>query len=274
MVRTIGILFCLFFGLGQSCKSLAQHLLMGAPPDLPRQEAERIFRPITDMLSNATGLTISYEYPRHHSIYDHKIRRGEYDLIFDQAHVTGWSAKQHGFTPLVRFTGLTEYMLVSRKSDNRIIEYRDLAGHMVCSSLFPRLPAAWLMSLYRNTYRRPQILDTVDVPLRYQGLLDSRCKGAVLPGHFYKTEIKQDAFRVSRVLSYLDQVPRHSFSASAKVPQVLFKEIVDVMLSESGSRATRNLRNFYANGSPLVEAALEEFMPFAEFLEEEWNFGL
>ncbi len=260
-------------GLSWSQICVADSYVFAAPPSESAGVAKKLFNPIADHLTKATGRRFTYRHSPNWLSYMRDMRAGRFDLVFDGPHFVSWRISELGHTPLVRLQGTLEFVIVARDNDEIVFDVKDLAGHKVCTHAPPDLGTVIMQSEFKNPVRQPQIFEVNGFDNIFAALVLGRCRGAVIPFASYAAFNSGDVKGSTRILYLSEPLPREAISAGPRIPLDIQGVIRATLLSPLGLIATQGLREGYADGGQLVATDKAEYQGFASLLNNVYGFS-
>ncbi|HSH42661.1 MAG TPA: PhnD/SsuA/transferrin family substrate-binding protein [Arenicellales bacterium] len=232
---------------------------LGGSPVADRELSRALYQPIMELLSRETGETFVYVHSDTPIEYRAAMQSGRFHLAWDDAHFASWRIDMRNHAPLVRINRETRFVAIVAKN-GIIFSKEDLVGRTVCGPAPPALATLAFLGKFDGLFQVPRIQPSADPLDRVQNLLIGRCDAALLARHVYagSTEIRGVAGQL-RIVTETDAFPGATLTAAPDVPAELRAQIRAVLLSRSGGRATRALRERLAAGSSLVEAEPEDY---------------
>lgn len=247
----------------------ADGYLIGSSPSLGKQASETLFPPLAELLSAATGSSFSYRYSGNWPVYIKSLRDSAFALMFDEPHLVSWRVEHTGHIPLVKLEGPLDFVIVTLDDDDEIIQLRDLAGRTVCADAPPALDALVLFAQFHNPSRQP-VLHRVRDPLSaYRRLLNSGCRGAVLPSRLYERQSRNN--NRTRVLFLSRPFPNWAVSADPRLPASTRERIRQALLDPKNVTVTRPLAEAVAGSRGLQPTAQSDYRGHAGLLEDFWG---
>jgi ABC-type phosphate/phosphonate transport system substrate-binding protein len=243
-------------------------LIFSAPPRESEDEAKAIYGPVADYLSKAIGKKIVFKYPGTWGVYRTKMVQGAYDLVFDGPHFCSYRAEKLHHAILVKIASPLEFVIITRK-DSSFTSTQQLAGHPMCSHAPPNLGALVLLSQFDNPVRQPSIYPVKGWDEVYQGVLEGKCDGGVIPTVQLKKFDKNGAMRV---VYHSSKIPNQAISAGPRISPDDQTRISQALLSPQAAEPTAKLRAAYKVGDHFVAANNQEYVGLAEYLRDEWGY--
>ena len=194
-------------------------------PNYPPAQAQDVYRPLLAYLSKATGHRFVLKTSGNYHVYWRDLRTGTpTDFAFEEAHFTDYRVNHQRFTPLVRVTDPTKFVLLADTS-NADGGPNGLIGRRIASMSAPSLGYLLLGELYKNPIAQPEI-QSVAASWKdgVEMVFNSETDAAMVPGYIAQTYPNLVPVATSR-----DFVGR-ALSASPRVPVDVRKKVADAML--------------------------------------------
>ena len=212
-------------------------VLSAAPLDLAQQQ--QLYTPLAEHLSIVLGRKVVFKGADNWLSYSKEMTAGNYDLVFDSAHLNAWRAERIGHAPLVKFPDEVVYTLAV-KADSKIADAKDLRGRAICGAAAPHLGTLTVMAQFTNPARQPKLLEMNDVAEAYGALKDGKCAAAILS--LSDVEKHKGA---TRVLYQTRAFPSQALSAGPRVSAAMRAQVVRALTTAASAQATQKLRGFY-----------------------------
>jgi len=241
-----------------------------SPPRESMQKEMEVYEPIAQFLSRATGQTITYEFPGNWLSYQTKMMKNQYDVLFDGPHFVGWRILKKDHTPLAKLPQPQTWIVVAKAGQPRVKQLSDLAGRKVCVHAPPNFGTLTLLSLFTNPSRQPFMAEIKGWKTGYQGVMEGKCSGTVLPVTNWK-EYDPDGTKTA-VLHRHQPYPNQAFTAGPRVPTELKNKMITALLSPAGQQSMSKLREQFSGGKELVSADKDEYRDVALILQNVWGF--
>ena len=194
-------------------------------PNYPPAQAQDVYRPLLAYLSKATGHRFILKTSGNYHVYWRDLRGGTpTDFAFEEAHFTDYRVNHQRFTPLVRVTDPTKFVLLV-DSSNANGGPSGLIGRRIASMSAPSLGYLLLGELYKNPIAQPEI-QSVAASWKdgVEMVFNSETDAAMVPGYIAQTYPNLVPVATSR-----DFIGR-ALSASPRVPVDVRKKVADAML--------------------------------------------
>jgi len=232
---------------------------LGAPPTTDREQSRALYEPVMELLSRETGESFAYVHSDTPIEYQAAMQAGRFHLVLDDAHFASWRIAAQEHVPLVRMRQQARFVAITLKQ-GRIFSKEDLVGRPVCAQAPPELGTLAFLGKFNGLFQVPRILPTTDPLDRVQNLLIGRCQAALLARGVYNgsMEIRGVAGQL-RIVTETDAYPGATLTAGPDVSAGLREQIRTILLSRSGGRATRALREHLAGGSNLIQAEPKDY---------------
>ena len=236
--------------------------VFGAPPAGSYAEQAAIYEPIAEFLTRVTGRRFDFRYSDNWLTYSRDMTNEAYDLVFDAAALNSWRIERINHTPLLRLSGETVYLVVSRPDNYKIRELKNLAGHGVCAPLPPDVATLALLSQFNNPARQPVIVESTNWNTMYKNLREGKCDGAIITRQ-YLDRIDRN---LVKVIYRHSAMPNSALSAGPRIPPELQEKIRQALLTPQGKAATAKLRAAH-NAEELVPARSEDYAGLGKLLK-------
>lgn len=242
----------------------AAELTLAVHPVLPTKQTVAIYQPLADYLSQATGHTIRLETTNNFLVHWQKMKRGNFDLILDGPHFTGYRVQKMGYTALAKLPEVVSYTLVAHE-DLFVLEPRDLIGKTIATLPSPGLGALRLADLYPNPMRQPRIVEADNSVAAAEKVLDGQAAAAIIPAPLV------GRFPTLVTVTTTEQVPAPAISASSKVEpsvqQAIKKALLEAANHPVGQKALEAV-----NTTAFEPGDNATYAPYAELLQEVWGY--
>jgi len=174
-------------------------LTFSAPPRESLERGVKMYGPIADHLSELLGEKVIYKHPVDWIQYSIKMRKGEYDIVFDGPHFAAWRIKHLQHKPVAMLPGSLDFYILAQADDDELNDLRDLVRYKVCGLASPNLGTVTVYSLYENPVVQPEIYEVKGgFKGVYQAFKDKKCRAAVVRDNIYKKLIgvEKDAVKI------------------------------------------------------------------------------
>ncbi len=245
-------------------------LVLSAAPREDENEAQALYGPLADHLSQALGRKVVFKPAGNWGIYQGLMQKGGYDLVFDGPHFNAWRIDHTRHNVLVKVPGEHVFVVVVRKENDKVREIRQLAGRTLCAHAPPNLGTLTALNEFDNPARQPLIVNIDGWREIHEGLLAGKCIAAVLP--LKQLEKFEKGSVQTRIVFRGRTLPDNALSASARVSAPDREKIVRALTSPEGEQATAGLRQKYAAGKPFATASNQEFAGLGRYLQNERGF--
>ncbi len=194
-------------------------------PNFPPAQAQEIYKPLLDYLGKATGQRFILKASPNYHVYWRDMRSAApTDFALEEAHFTDYRVNRQRFTPLVRSSEPTRFVLladpdIASKGANYLI------GRRIVSMSAPSMGYLLLGELYKNPISQPEI-QSVAASWKdgVEMVFASETDAAMVPGY-----IAKDYPNLVPVATSRDFMGR-ALSAGPTVPADVRKKVSDAML--------------------------------------------
>ena len=249
----------------------AKDLILTSPPRESEQKAREIFQPIAEYLTQVLKRPVVFKYSDNWLTYQSEMQKDLYDIVFDGPHFNSYRAAKHQHTPLVKLPGKFIFVIIAKKDNKKINKIEDINGRLLCAPAPPNLGALIALAQFNNPARQPILVDTKGFPQTYEGLMKGRCAAAAMQTKVFE-KLDKDK-NAAKILFESKGLPNQAISASPRIDAAERTRLVEMLLSESGKRATAKLREEY-NGQDFVPANVQEYLGHSDLLKDVWGFQI
>ena len=217
--------FAFVFSLLLAGSAQAADYTVTVEPNYPPAQAQQVYKPLLDYLSKATGQHFILKTAGNYHIYWRDLSAATpTDFAFEEAHFTDYRVNRQRFSPLVRVSDPTKFMLLVDAS-NAAAGANGLIGRRIASMSAPSLGYLLLGELYKNPIAQPEIQSAAaSWKDGVEALFAGEADAAMVPGYIATTYSNLVPVATSR-----DFIGR-AFSASPKVPLDVRKKVTDALL--------------------------------------------
>ena len=244
-------------------------LILSSAPRQTKEQEEQVYKPIADLLSKASGEKVTFKWGDNFLIYQSEMRKGAYDIVFDGPHLVGWRMAKLGHVPFLKFPGSLEFVVITKKDQDKVKSLKDLAGRTMCAFPPPNLATLTVTSEFENPARQPIITGVESFADSYKGVVSGRCMAGVLQAKLY-FNLDKDA-NAARVIFDTKPLPNQAFTAGPRVTAEARDKIAKALLSPEGAAATEKLREWFKVTS-LLAATPDEYRGLERLLRNEYGF--
>lgn len=251
----------------------ADELYFTAPPrDVAGGDESEVYQPVADYLGAAIGRKIVYLNPDNWLSYQSKMRKGEFDLIFDGPHFVSWRIARLQHEPLARLPGKLIFVVIARKDNDRVNSPKDLEGRTVCGMPAPNLATLTMYSLFENPARQPLVIQTRSFKEAYDQMLAGRCVAAAMGRGFY-TNFDKDQVK-TKVLYTSAGVPNQAFSAGTRFSAQDKAGMTAALLAPEARVKMAKFFEIFNKDKDLATTSRNEFDGVAVLLKDTYGFDL
>ncbi|MEM7053613.1 MAG: PhnD/SsuA/transferrin family substrate-binding protein [Pseudomonadota bacterium] len=198
--------------------------LLVNPIYLPEQ-AERVYQPLADYLSEETDLNIQLVTARNFHRYWLDARRDESaPLVLEDSHMASWRMNELGYEPLVTTSVPTSFSLLAM-GQYADYESSDFIGLRISTLPSPSLGFVILSSWYTNPFQQPAILSNATSWLdAIEIVFAGEAEAAIVPQNLVLRYPNLYVIRQS------EELPGLTLSAASNVPQSIRQTLTEAML--------------------------------------------
>ena len=241
-----------------------------APPRESLEKGNKVYKPISDFLSEVTGERFIYEHPKNWEEYSAKMHSEHYDLLFDGPHFIDWRIKNLNHEALIKLPQLIRFRVIARKNDTSINSLKDATGKKACAPGTPNFAMLSMFSHFTDPDKQPVHIKVKGWKNVYNAVLNNQCDIGVIP----KTNLaKFDKHGENiKILHTHLPYPNQGFTAGGRISPRLTDKVLKALLSAEGQEILSNLRKRYGAGAELVRASNEEYDGVRYVLQRAENF--
>lgn len=260
---------CALLASALTAPTAAAELILSSAPRDSREKEEQTFRPIAELLSKATGEKVTFKWGDNFLIYQSEMRKGNYDITIDGPHLVAWRMAKLGHTPLVKFPGTLEFVLIVKKDQDKVQSLKDLAGRTVCALPPPNLATLTVTSEFDNPSRQPHLIGVQAFADTYNGVVSGQCVGGILQAKLY-FNLDKDA-KAAKVVFDTKPLPNQAFTVSPRITPEMRDKIQQALLSPEGAAASQKLLDAFKMPK-LVAASPDEYRGLERLVRNEFGF--
>ena len=247
----------------------AEYVFTAPPRDAGGDESE-VYKPIADYLSAVTGKRIVYQYSDNWLTYQDRMRKGEYDLIYDGPHFTSWRIMKLQHEPLARLPGKLDFVVIARNDNDKIASLKDLNGRTVCGMAPPNLATLTMYAQYDNAARQPLVISTKSFKEAYEMAMAGKCMGAAMSAGFFKKLDKGEA----KVLFHSAGMPNQAFSAGPRFTDEDKTKMSEALLAPEARAKMVKFFEMFSKDKDLVKASKGEYDGLTVLLKDVYGFDI
>jgi len=242
-----------------------------APTQSPAKTKE-IYGPLVDYLAKTTNKNIQLVIPRNFLEYTSKMRKAQYDIIFDGPHFVSWRMKNIDHQPIARLPGKLVFAAIV-KDGGVVKNIQQLVGKKVCAVNSPNLATLMILDSFRNPVRQPVIVSARSFKDAFKCLKEGKGDAAFIPVGFWKKFKKKGKTNGLRVLYTTKKkpLPTRTFSISKRLDAVTRSSIQKALLNTVGQEGAQPLLKRFRRKN-FVEAPSPEFSNLSRLLLSVWGF--
>ncbi len=230
--------------------------VLSAPPRETPEAGKQVYGPLAEHLSSVLGEPVRYEHPGDWRNYEKKMKKGEYDILFDGPHFAAWRINQDSAQPLVKLPGSLRFVLVARADRPQYTTPESLIGARICTLPSPNLGALTLYSMYPNPARQPEFFAVsggfAGVAREFQA---GKCDAAVLRKDFYDRRLTANFKADMRVVQISKALTNQGITVSSRIDADSRESIRRTLVDGSGSKAAKPLMQRFAKSEVAFETA-------------------
>ncbi|HEY5682759.1 MAG TPA: PhnD/SsuA/transferrin family substrate-binding protein [Sulfuricaulis sp.] len=267
VLRVISLLFSILLS---SATQAVEEYTFTAPPRGNEENEAKVYQPIANYLSKATGTKIVYKHSDNWLSYQDGMRKGAFDIVFDGPHFVSWRMANLKHVPLAKLAGNLAFVVAVRKDNKHIHNIKDLAGRTVCGLAPPNLATLTLYGQFPNPVRQPLVLEAESFEQAYKNMLEGKCTAAVMRDKMLE-KLNKDKDSV-RVVFHSPGMPNQAFSVGPRLPTEARYKIAAALTSPDARKQLPQFFDRYSKDKDLISANDIEFRGLIVLLKDTWGF--
>lgn len=254
-----------------TAKHAKSPIILSAPPKNSEQEARERYEPVANYLSQVLGKKVVYRHPSSWRDFHSKMRKGQYDLVFDGAHLNSYRIQNLNHNVLAKAPNKKQYVVVIKLDSLRYKKIQDLVGRTICAPAPPELSTAIVMKKFDNPMRQPLIINTQGAKNVFEGIMKRKCEAGIIAlSDFKKIDPHQT---LSRAIYVTKSIPAQAFSASPRLSKKDQNRIRKALTSASSSKPTEKLRSAFNVGERFTAGSNSEYIGLAQYVDNALEFN-
>lgn len=235
-------------------------------------ETNEIYGPLARYLSEASGKTVKLVPVRNFLEYTSRMRKDEFDMIFDGPHFVSWRMENKDHVPLARLPGELIFM-VAVKDGGTISKMDELVSKKVCAVNSPNLATLMILDAFPNPVRQPVIVSEQSFQDAMKCLKDGKGEAAFLPIKFWKKFEKGGKTKGFRLMYETSKqpLPPRTFSMSKRVDADTREKIRQALINAEGKAEVQPLLDRFRS-KKFIEARDSEYADLSRLLLSIWGF--
>ena len=235
-------------------------------------KTQELYGPLVDYLAEQTGKNIKLVPARNFLEYTSKMRKGQYDIVFDGPHFVSWRMNKVNHVPVARLPGKLIFGAIV-KDGGAITDVKQLIGKKVCAVNSPNLATLMVSDSFPNPVQQPVIVSARSFKDAFKCLKSGEGKAAFIPMGFWKKFKKKGKTDGLRVLYTTKKkpLPTRTFSVSRRIDAVTRTNIQKALLDAEGKQGAQPLLKRF-NRKNFVDAPSSEFRGLSRLLLSVWGF--
>jgi ABC-type phosphate/phosphonate transport system substrate-binding protein len=270
LARNYWLLLALPLITGALATPASADLILTTPPRETLEDGQRVFGPLAEALSKATGEKVVYQYADNWGLYQTRLTKGDFDLVLDGPHLVSWRFARLHHEPLVALAGNLSFVVITRKDDTQLQNLNGLAGRRLCGHAPPNLATLTVYEQFENAARQPLLVETKGFDVAYKRVLERKCNAAVLPLESYH-DLEGQTGR-TRVIYQSKNYPNQALTAGARVTPAMRERIQQALLADNGHNPTAKSVANYFHSDGFVPTDADQYRGYDHMLSDTWGF--
>jgi len=253
-IKFTGLLYCLLY-----LPLCHAELILTAPPRETLEDGRAVYEPLAKYLSNFLGERVVYVHPQNWHNYEEKMKKDEYDIIFDGPHFAAWRIDSAIAKPLIKLPGSLHFVLVVKDRDTLLKKPEDLIGRTICTLPPPNLGALTLFSMFPYPARQPEYrLIKGGFKEISKAFIAGECEGAILRSSFYYKKTDPLFREATRVLKMSKPLTNQGITISRRVKPVYYDKLVSSLTHGAGKEALKPILARFSSVSNEFQPAKDD----------------
>jgi len=235
-------------------------------------DTHKLYGPLAEYLSQASGKNVKLVPVRNFLEYTSKMRKDEFDIIFDGPHFVSWRMQHINHVPMARLPGELVFM-AAVKDGGTISKIDQLVGKKVCAVNSPNLATLMVLDAFPNPVRQPVIVSERSFKAAMKCLKEGRGVAAFLPIKFWKKFTKKGKTKGFRQLHSTKKqpLPPRTFSISTRIDAATRNKITQALIESEGKPGALPVLNRFRS-KKFVAARESEYKDLDRLLLSVWGF--
>jgi ABC-type phosphate/phosphonate transport system substrate-binding protein len=244
-------------------------IVFSTAPTHGKEDTIRLYTPLIDYLSKATGIPFVLEAADNFIEYSNHMRAGHYDMLFDGPHLSGWRIDNQDHVALARLPGQIAIVVIGH-NDSTVQSMQELErGNIkVCALASPNMLTLAFLSHFPNPVRQPTLLGVQGFAELENCLRSGHGDAAVIRDGQWKN-MNQAGLKL--LASPQGAYPERTFTIHSRIDPEHRDRIRQALLSEAGTQAFAALLKRF-NRDRLIPAGTEEYHGLGQLLSPIWGF--
>jgi len=215
-------------------------LILTAPPRESAEDGRAVYEPLAKYLSRFLGERVVYQHPQNWHVYEQKMKKDEYDIIFDGPHFAAWRIDTAIAKPLIKLPGSLHFVLVVKDRNKALRHVEDLIGRKICTLPAPNLGALTLFSMFPHPARQPEYrLIKGGFKEISKAFIAGECEGAILRSSYYYKKTDPLFRETTRVLKTSKPLTNQGITISRRIKPSMYNKLVFSLTHGDGKTALK-----------------------------------
>lgn len=265
-------IICLTLGLSVPHVVAAETIIMSTAPTQSVARTHELYGPLATYLAETSGEDVKLVPARNFLEYNSKMRKGEYDILFDGPHFVAWRIKKLGDIPVARLPGKLVFALVV-KDGGPVTSADQLIGKKICAVNSPNLATLSILDQFENPVRQPVIASQRSFKDAFTCLKEGKGLAAIIPLGFWKKFEKNDKTKGLRLLQTTKKrpLPTRTFTVSKRVDVLTREKITQALINSEGKAGVKPVLDRFRKKN-FIATSNKEFEGLERLLRSVWGF--
>ena len=250
MYRSLLALASLCVLLNSTAMAASGPLVFSAAPRETPEEGRVLYEPLARFMSSVLGREVVYQHPDNWHLFQLRLSQGEYDIVFEDAHLARYSADKLNHTLLAKVPASDKHVVFITDNNSPVTSLARLVGRPICANAPPDLGTTTVLAEFSNPVRQPLIINTEGWHRIYEAVKAGRCVAGILPGAWLSRYQDKNI----KVIHSTTSLPAPVFSAGPRLTKLEKTLLSGSLVSSKASAVLGGLRRAYLIKQPELAA--------------------
>ncbi len=242
----------------------AEALVLSASPLESEADAQRIYAPVAELLSDALGVEVVFEYGADWLTFSRKLIASDYDLILSEPHIAAYASSKTSvlsMNVISRLPGELKYHVIVSQ-DNAANNLQDLQSSQICMLPSPNYSGVLIMKEFTNPVVQPSVVQVQGNDDKiFSYFKKGRCAAAVINDLNYQRLLTAGE-QIKSIYTTVTS-PNFGLTVSQRIPQA-DRELINNALQDPANADRLNVlySTYSAGQSPFVSTDSAAYQPF------------
>jgi len=240
-------------------------LVFSAPPRGTEAEERATYEPFVQAMSEWIGTRVVYDYPGDFVTYTFRMRKGQYDLVFDGPHFVAWRMANLHHRVLVDLPEPLVFNVVTGVENGEVNDLDSLINKRVCSLASMQFGTLVVLSQYK--LREPELQIVKGEARVAENLQSGQCNVAILRSNVFNRLPEPERAKY-KVVFTSNPYPNSAITAGPRLSDDQ-RRILTARLSDPENSAMKDvLIRFTTKAASFTRAEPTRFVGMDQMLKE------